>query len=389
MKFLSPWKTSRWIINLLIFSFLLGLITTIAACQSTQYLWQAAKGQWEIIQARQPVAELLQDESLPAATATRLRYVQEVREYAAANLHLPVNGAYAEYADIGRPYVVWNLFVAPALSMQNHTWCYPIAGCVAYQGYFAKDAAAQAAEDWRSQGYDSYVGGVPAYSTLGWFDDPVLNTFLNYDKVSLAALLFHELAHRQLYIAGDTSFNESWATAIEQEAIVQFIHDLANQGREPDIDLPTALINRYKKRFQDRQIFVQLVTSGIEELRLLYASDLPDGDKQLQKQIILRQLQAGYQQAVQEKRVSERYRYWFSNNLNNAKLLTIANYHQWVPGFRHQIQEMQRDWIAFYAWSEKLASEDRQTRDKLLRQLNRDAKAKLGIAGQINYSQNK
>jgi predicted aminopeptidase len=348
-----------------------GLLT-VSACQSTQFLWQAARGQWQIIAERRPLQELIRHPGTPAKTAARLRYVESIRRYAAQQLHLPVEDAYADYVDLQRPYAVWNLFVTPELELTNQTWCFPIAGCVAYQGYFSEEAAKTAAQNWQQQGFDTYIGGVTAYSTLGWFDDPVLNTFLFYDPINLAALLFHELAHRQLYIPGDTAFNESWATAVEQVAVEQFLQEI--KDFEPTVKVVDKLqIDSYRTRYKEHRLFVGLIQETVNKLREVYASDRNVDQKRKTKTKLMDQLRWQYQQAVAQRKISERYQNWFAYPLNNAKLSTVVNYHQWVPGLRFKIISLASDWPAFYRWSAKLAELDNTERTAQLEKLNRQA----------------
>jgi len=372
---------ARWVILGLL---ILSLVTT-AACQSTQYLWQAALGQWHIVAASKPITELLQDTSTPEQLVSRLSFIKSARDYAERRLGLPVGDAYHDYADLERPFVVWNLVVAPELSFDNKTWCYPVAGCVTYQGYFQQADAQAAAQHWQQHGFDTHVGGVTAYSTLGWFDDPVLNTFIHYDLVSLAALLFHELAHRRLYVEDDTTFNESWATAVEQEAVEQFVADRLSatnkvrddhsaQQASQHILIKRDEVARYQKRFAERKVFVELVENTVNQLKQVYLGNSDDEHKRKTKAELLNQLRSQYFQAVDQQRLSLGYRNWFADGLNNARLSTVTSYHQWVPGLRWQIQQLQHEWKVFYQWSEVLAELDKADRDQALQQLNRQAK---------------
>ena len=351
---------------------LLALILSVAACQSTQYFWQAARGQWQLVADRTPLPTLINDQATPENTVAQLEYVQTVRTYAEYKLHLPVGDAYGSYVDLKRPYVVWNLFVTPELELKNQTWCYPVAGCVAYQGYFNENMAKEAAKEWENNDYDTHIGGVAAYSTLGWFADPVLNTFLFYDQISLSALLFHELAHRQLYVRNDTAFNESWATAVEEEAIGQYLLDATDFGRAGR-NISPEQVRRYRLRRSEREQFLTLVKTAVKELEIIYTGNLPNSEKRQLKSAVFTRLKYRYREAVAQKRLSLRYQHWFEGPLNNAKLSVISNYHQWVPGLRYKIRDLKRNWKAFYQWSNNLADADKKNRDKSLRELNRQA----------------
>ena len=170
-----------------------------------------------------PVSELLADPDIDSGLRTRLQQAQQIRSFASRELGLPENDSYTRYADLGRPYVVWNVFAAPPLSLRLRKWCFPVAGCVSYRGFFDQAAAERFAQRMRDEGYEAFVGGVPAYSTLGWFADPLLNTFVGQHEVEVARLVFHELAHQRVYLGGDSTFNESFATAVERIGVGRWL----------------------------------------------------------------------------------------------------------------------------------------------------------------------
>jgi predicted aminopeptidase len=193
----------------------LAMAATIAlpACSTVEFYWQGIAGQMDLLSRAKPLEEVLET-TTDAALRTRLEKAAAIRHFASTELDLPDNGSFRRYADIGRPFVVWNVFATPEFSLKPRESCFPIAGCVAYRGYFAEDAARAEAERYKAHGDDVYVGGVPAYSTLGYFDDPVLSTYIRYRETELARLIFHELAHQIVYVKDDTSFNESFAVAV-------------------------------------------------------------------------------------------------------------------------------------------------------------------------------
>ncbi len=204
----------------------------LAGCGEIEFYWQGIAGQTEIIARARPIDEVIAATPDPVLKA-RLARAQAIRAFASRELALPDNRSYTNYADLGRPYAVWNVFAAPELSLSPRQWCFPIAGCVSYRGYFAEgDARAEAARI-AAAGDDVHVGGVPAYSTLGYFDDPVLSTFVRYREVELARLIFHELAHQVVYVKDDTSFNESFATAVEEEGIARWLAAEVATGTRP------------------------------------------------------------------------------------------------------------------------------------------------------------
>ena len=196
-----------------------GAVLPLSGC----YLLQAAGGQMEISAKREPIAEVIADAATPPQLRARLEYVANARDFASRELGLPDNESYRSYADLDRPYVVWNVFAAPEFSVEPRRWCFPIAGCVVYRGYFSEEAAQHYASRLRRRGDDAAVGGVAAYSTLGHFKDPVLSTMLGWSDAQLAATLFHELAHQVVYVPGDSEFNESFATVVEEAGLERWL----------------------------------------------------------------------------------------------------------------------------------------------------------------------
>ncbi len=207
---------------------LLALCAPVSGC----YYLQAAAGQWQVMQKREPITDVIGSEDTPEELKNRLRLVQAARQFSVDELLLPDNDSYRSYADIERDFVVWNVFAAPEFSLQAKRWCFPVAGCVSYRGYFSRDAAQKAARRLQEDGFDVFVGGVSAYSTLGNFSDPVLSSMMRWDDIRLVGVLFHELAHQVLYVKGDTGFNESFATAVEEQGIERW---LRSRGEEDDI----------------------------------------------------------------------------------------------------------------------------------------------------------
>src|ERR1700683_4876474 len=206
------------------------------------YLLESAQGQLALMSTRRPIARVVADPRTPADVRKQLEAVAQIREFATRDLHLPDNGSYRTYADVGRPYVVWNVFAAPEFSVDPKEWCYPIVGCVAYRGYFVERRARRFADKLRRRGLDVAVGGVAAYSTLGHFNDPILNTMLGWSDVELASIIFHELTHQMIYVANDADFNEALATTVEEEGVRRWLRSL---GRDRDL----AEYLSYQQRF--------------------------------------------------------------------------------------------------------------------------------------------
>jgi len=216
----APRRRRRWPIVL---SVLVGAIA-LAACaafETVDYYWQGAAGQWELISRSEPIPDVIGKSD--AALAQRLQRIREIRYFASHELGLPDNGSYTRYTDLGRPFVTWNVFATPELSMTPRQWCFPIAGCVNYRGYFREDEAKGEQQRLKASGDDVYIGGVPAYSTLGWFDDPVLSSFVRWPETEVARLIFHELSHQMLYVKSDSVFNESFATAVEEAGLARWL----------------------------------------------------------------------------------------------------------------------------------------------------------------------
>ncbi|HKS15197.1 MAG TPA: aminopeptidase [Pseudomonas sp.] len=311
-------------------------------CASLGYYGQLAEGQWQLLRARAPVAALVDDPATDPALRQRLRQAEQARVFASARLKLPDNRSYRVYADLGRPYVVWNVFATPELSLEPQTHCFPVAGCVAYRGYYRQGAARGAAALLRQDGLDVYVGGVEAYSTLGWFDDPLLAPMLAWGEERLASLIFHELAHQRFYVKDDTAFNESFATFVEQEGTRQW---RAARG------LPAAADDSLRQRDQ----FIRLVMASRERLGVIYAGPLSVEAKRAAKQAEFGRLRAEYRQLREgEWGGVGRYDAWVNGPLNNAKLLPFGLYDQWVPAFAQVFRQVGEDWERFYERVEAL-----------------------------------
>ncbi|KAF1038175.1 MAG: hypothetical protein GAK35_03810 [Herbaspirillum frisingense] len=195
----------------------------VAGCSSISYYAQAAHGQFSLLAQARPFDDWLSDPDAKPALKAKLETVREIRRFAVAELGLPDNGSYKTYAQLDRPFVLWNVVAAPELSLKAHQWCFPIAGCVDYRGYYSQQAAQDYGAQLQQQGYDVQVVGVPAYSTLGWFNDPVISTFINYPDGELARLVFHELAHQTVYARDDTPFNEGFAVAVEEIGVARWL----------------------------------------------------------------------------------------------------------------------------------------------------------------------
>src|SRR5205085_9654270 len=262
------------------------------------------------------------------------------------DLALPDNGSYRVYADVGRPYVTWNVFAAPEFSLDPKEWCFPVAGCVSYRGYFSQQAAKDEAAVMREQGNDVYVGGVPAYSTLGYFDDPVLSTFVRSPEVELTRLIFHELAHQVIYVKGDSMFNESFAVSVEEEGTRRWLAAHATPEQ-------TEAFERMQLRRAD---FRDLVSSYRKQFAALYEQTIPPKRMREEKAKLFDAMRADYAKLKASWGGWGGYDRWFAQGLNNANIVSVGLYSELVPAFEVLIKDTHGDMKAFYAKVRELAS---------------------------------
>jgi predicted aminopeptidase len=332
------------------------MVVLIAVSSAGCYLLQSAQGELDLMSKREPIARVIDKPSTPPALRTQLEAVAAIRDFASHELGLPDNGSYRSYADVGRRYVVWNVVAAPEFSVDPKEWCYPIVGCVAYRGYFVEDRARGFASKLRSEGFDVTVGGVAAFSTLGHFNDPVLNTMMGWDDVELAAIIFHELTHQLLYVSNDSSFNEAFATTVEEEGVRRW---LRAQGRDADLAKHLVEQEHYIK-------VIDLLSSTREELRTLYASGLPPAAMREKKRAAFEAMRASFAHLQAEWGGHAPFEAWVGENLNNAHLASIATYYNCVPGFERELRAAGGDLTAFYARVRELAKLDQEKRDAIV-----------------------
>jgi predicted aminopeptidase len=331
-------------------------LAVIASCSGGCYLLQSAQGQLALMSQREPITRIIDRGSTPPALRAQLEQVAAIRDYASHALGLPDNGSYRSYADVGRRYVVWNVVAAAEFSVDAKDWCYPIVGCVAYRGYFVEQRARRYAAGLRAAGFDVAVGGVAAYSTLGHFNDPVLNTMIGWNDVELAAIIFHELTHQLLYVANDSSFNEALATTVEEEGVRRW---LRSQGRDADLANHLAEHEHYVK-------VVELLGATREELRALYASALAPQMLRNRKRAAFAALRSSYAVLKASWGGHAPFDAWFDEDLNNAHLASIATYFNCVPGFERELAARGGDLTAFYARARELARFDQEKRDAIV-----------------------
>ena len=330
--------------------FSLGLISLLLAtmltggCSSVGYYSQSAMGQLSLWWNAEPINDILSDSEKSHDLKQRLELVLEIRSFASEQLALPDNDSYREYVELDREYVVWNVVAAPEFSMKMQEWCFPIVGCLRYRGYFAQEDAEVLGQELRDKGLDVVVYGVAAYSTLGWFDDPILNTVIKRKEAALAGLVFHELAHQQLFIKGDTAFNEGFAKTVELVGVQRWMR----HRNSPE------LIQEFMQRQERKKQFLQLVSDTSAKLKQLYISEIPDEQKRSTKAQIFESMRTQYVQLKQSWGGNTAYDKWFAKDLNNAKLGAVATYEDYVPAFLRLLEQNKQDLPAFFKAAKEL-----------------------------------
>ncbi len=292
------------------------------ACTSISYYSQSVLGQYEILAKSQDIEQLL-TEKIDPVSKKKLALLLEILDFARQDLLLPDNGSYRRYTDLKRPYVIWNVFATEELSLQPKQWCYLVVGCLSYRGYFSRDEAKALADELNAQGLDVFMGGVTAYSTLGWFKDPVLNTMISRDDIYLARVVFHELAHQKLYVKDDSEFNEAYADAIATIGLQRWLDKQDLQSKYQQLLL--------EKEYEDQ--FVNLVLNYKTKLQSLYESSANDSFKRSEKKLLFTRLEVEYQQLKQGWNNYNGLDNWFDTQTNNARISAISTYRELVPGF--------------------------------------------------------
>lgn len=317
----------------------------VVGCAQISYYVQSAGGQMEIIKKRRPIADVIADPATAATLRKKLESVLRIRDFASRELGLPDNDSYRGYADLDRPYVVWNIFATEEFSLKPREWCFPVAGCVGYRGYFAEADAKAFAEQQKRDGLDVFIGAVPAYSTLGYFHDPVLNTFVHYPDWELARLIFHELAHHVVYVKDDSEFNESFAAAVEKEGLRRWLAKYGDAALEDHIARGELRKNQFN----------QLLIDTKQNLELLYKSELDASAKRARKKEIFSALL----QAYNEKKLSwgnyAGFDRWINPSTNNAVIAAFSIYTRLEPVFSAMIVAQQHDLPHFFAQVKEIA----------------------------------
>ena len=330
-----------------------------SGCSSVGYYAQAVSGHLEVMWLSVPIEERLHDTGTPVPLREKLERVLAIREFASRELALPDNDSYRRYADLGRPFVVWNVFAAPEFSVTPVQSCFPFAGCVSYRGFYSEEGAQRHAAELAQQGDDVYVGGVSAYSTLGWFSDPVLSTFIQYPEPEVARILFHELAHQEVYIKGDTVFNESFAATVEEEGLRRWLE------REGTPEQRAAYADSRRRRSE----FSALVLKYRAQLSDFYARPLSTEERREGKRRLFAEMSDEYGALKTSWGGFAGFDRLLARGVNNAFLVSIASYSELVPAFRALLAQKKGDLPAFYREVRDLAKLEKAERDARLAKL--------------------
>jgi predicted aminopeptidase len=334
---------------------LTAILVAMAGC-AAPYYWQAVGGQIELLRKREPIAEVIEDPSVDAELKSALARVAAIRRFAVDELGLPDNDSYTTYVALERSYVVWNVVAADEFSVEPRRWCFPFAGCVAYRGYFDRAAAERFAAELAEDGLDVYTGGSNAYSTLGYFDDPVLSTMVNGGEPYVASVLFHELAHQEVYVKDDSELSEAFAMVVEEHGTERW---LLQSGTPADLE-------RYRQRRARRAQFGALIAAQQARLRALYASGTPGEELRAAKARAFDALRGDYAALKATWGGAADYDAWFAQPLNNAALASVATYTQWVPALKARLDRV--GLTLFYADAAVLAELDADERAARLRE---------------------
>lgn len=335
-------------LRLLVILLSLGLL---GGC-SFSYYSQAISGHLSLMMKRQDIRELIKDTELSEKVRERLALSQQVISFAKQEMDLPDNGSYRHFVKVDGNYVVWNVIAAPPYSLTAKHWCYPIAGCASYRGYYHKEAAEAYAAKLRGQGLDVAVAGASAYSTLGWFSDPLLSTMLYRDEGQFVEVIIHELAHQRFYLPGNSQLNESFAEVVATEGVKRWFQSRGEQAR----------FEHFLKGQAYERGFDQLLLQTRSRLQALYDSAVPSEEMARRKREIFAQLQVDYAKFKKAHHGDERYDRWMSQPLNNAHLVLVATYHDLEPMLREMLKQSGGDMEEFYrrveAYAKGLAPND-------------------------------
>ena len=321
-------------------------------CSSLAYYWEKIQGHAEILSKQEPIQEVIDNPQTSDKVRKKLINTQIARAFASEVLQLPDNDSYKNYVDLKKDYVIWTVVATPPYSIKAKEWCFLIVGCLSYKGYFSKQDAEAFAEKLKTENMDVYVSGTKAYSTLGWFDDPLLSTMLYNSEAYRVGIIFHELAHQKMYVEDDTAFNEGFASTVELEG-VQAWFSRDNKKEE---------YKRYiisKERDDD---FKKLLQTTRAELKEAYSLSLDSKAMDESKIKIFNKLQLSYKKLKKQWDGYSGYDKWMSQDLNNAHLALVATYNDYIPAFRNLFKNVNNDYDLFYQQVEKMSELDKDKR---------------------------
>ncbi len=339
---------------------LLVLVLGCTGCSTIGYYHQSITGHFALISKREPITDIVNDSERDEKLIEQLKLAQQLRSFASSTLKLPDNDSYRSYVQLDRPYVTWNVFAAPEFSTVLQQWCFLVIGCVQYRGYFDENKAQSYAARLTDRGFDVFVAGVPAYSTLGWFDDPLLSTMLNRGEIITASYIFHELAHQQYYVKGDSAFNEAFATAVEELGVRRW---LQQQQRIDEL-------NKYENWLKQKTVFFTFINSARQEFEQLYTQDLTAEAMRIEKTNKIAKFRENFENLSKQNNQLSRYAQWVSGPLNNAQLGAIALYRDLVPAFKRIFELCNSDFKLFYKRVEEISKIPEVQRNSILNTTN-------------------
>ncbi len=332
------------------------LVVSFSGCSTVGYYHQSISGHLKLISKRERIVDIVNDSTRDEKLILQLQLSESLRSFASERLKLPENDSYRSYVQLDRPYVTWNVFAASEFSIALHQWCFLVVGCVPYRGYFDEAEANRYAQQLAKQGLDVYVAGVPAYSTLGWFNDPLLSSMLDRGEIVTASYIFHELAHQQFYLKGDGNYNEAFATSVEEIGVLQWLHE---QERGGDV-------RRYEDWLLQKSFFSEFIKNSRDEFEVLYQQNFDAGKMLVEKEILIAEMRRKFAKLSHDNKHIERYSKWMSGPLNNAQLGAISLYRELVPAFRRIFNLCENDFEKFYRYAEKIAQLPEQQRNDTL-----------------------
>ena len=335
------------------------LVLCLTACSGPSYYLQAMSGQKKLMKSRQDVQSLLNDPATPAGLASQLKTAEQIKKFAQAELGLPIDGSYNSYVEVEGKALVWNVVATGEFSLQPKKWCFPVAGCVPYRGFFERQKAQESADRLSQKGMDVIVSPAAAYSSLGWFNDPLLSTMFSGSDSRLAAYLFHELAHQRLYIKNDGLFNEGYANFVEEAGVRSWLQF----NQRPDE------LQRWQQLRVVSRDFSRLAGKTRTDLVVLYQSNKNDAAMRQQKTEIFTALEHDYQQLSDEKWQGKRYySSWFREPLNNARLALYNTYEGSHCAFQGLWEQSGGNWQKFHRLAEQKSGLQKDERREWLKQ---------------------